>query len=148
MSDNRSSFFSLLEQRLAEGAKTYGFAEQPGGDPRPLLELYGELQQELVDIAGWGKLAFDKIESMKANLRAAELSPTRMGEALREVEFWKLSYSDMYSSYGDAEKRLAERKALIEKLEAKVLATEARNRDLEAKLAAIKADTKRWLDKL
>lgn len=221
MSNDRS-FISLLEQRLAKGAKDYGYAERPGGDPRSIHQLIGELQQELVDVAGWGKLSFDKLEAMRLEvLKAQAANPCeqanrdvemgRIKDVLKQVtkqrdqlqqelaeargmlKFWNDSYDGMRAKVAALEGELANCKSMLRQADQKALAAEAdakRMRDIlagvnsilgsgptliwgghsavdgvralsdevkrllsvvasqDAKLAAIKADTKQWLEKL
>ena len=60
-------FLEQLERKMAHGAKEYGDASFHGS-MRPTLE---ELQQEAIDITGWGYILYCKIQRFKE--RAARL---------------------------------------------------------------------------
>ena len=65
MTDWRSrwpSFAAAVEARLEAGAATYG--DRSFG--RALEDLLGELQQECLDLAGWGFALWARLERLKA----------------------------------------------------------------------------------
>lgn len=60
------SFAASVASRLAQGAKEYGdasFARDPG-------DLVGELQQELLDVMGWGYILWTRLEALRVRLDA------------------------------------------------------------------------------
>ncbi len=62
--DHLGSFLLKLGDRLATGHRVYGsasFARTP-------YELLEELEQELLDVAGWGYITFAKVQDMKRKL--------------------------------------------------------------------------------
>ena len=67
-------FGAAMRQRLEQGRKTYG----DRSFQRPPAELLAEIQEELLDIAGWGFIAWTRLEELKNSLqRCAEpLAPT------------------------------------------------------------------------
>ena len=58
------AFASAVRHRLEAGSETYGnrsFTRDPA-------ELIGELQQEALDLAGWGYILFCRLEAMREAL--------------------------------------------------------------------------------
>lgn len=64
----RREFLASLDARLDQGAKDYG----EKSFSRSLPELLGELEQELLDQAGWAYVSWCKIQRMKAALVEAQ----------------------------------------------------------------------------
>jgi len=61
-------FVALIKKRLKAGADAYGdqsFSRNP-------LELAEEIQQEILDIAGWGWILYHRLQQVKKALRDAE----------------------------------------------------------------------------
>jgi hypothetical protein len=57
-------FVRLLDDKMKKGYKQYGdksFERSPG-------YLVGELQQEVIDISGWGMILFARLEELKNKL--------------------------------------------------------------------------------
>ena len=61
-------FIARLHQKLELGARQYGSASFE----RPLVELITEIEDELVDIAGWGWIAWSRLEALRALVARAE----------------------------------------------------------------------------
>lgn len=61
-------FLQLLAERLEAGGKAYG----DKSFDRPVPELLGELQQELLDTAGWGFVAYQRVQRLVAAARQME----------------------------------------------------------------------------
>ena len=60
------AFAEAVRARLEAGRAAYGdrsFSRGPG-------ELLGELEQEVLDLAGWGFVLFRRLEAMRAALAA------------------------------------------------------------------------------
>lgn len=57
----QEEFFSALAARLDEGRRTYGDASLR----RPVPELRGEIEQELLDICGWSYVLWLRVRTMK-----------------------------------------------------------------------------------
>ena len=55
------SFLEQLEAKMEVGAE-----EHPDTFSRPPMELVGEIQQECLDLAGWGFCLWTRLQSMKA----------------------------------------------------------------------------------
>jgi hypothetical protein len=58
------TFAELVRRRLESGRRAYG-DRSFAADPR---ELIGELQQEALDLAGWGYVLFCRLEAMQRAL--------------------------------------------------------------------------------
>lgn len=56
-----NNFFTGLRTRLHQGARDYGDTSFE----RPTDELVGEIEQELLDVAGWAFVAWEKLERAK-----------------------------------------------------------------------------------
>lgn len=57
-----TEFFAALRERLKQGAIAYGdksFARDPA-------ELLGELEQEALDLAGWGRVLWQRVRTLRA----------------------------------------------------------------------------------
>lgn len=61
-------FLDLVRARLEQGAKDYGKAELPGGDPRTMATIIGEIEQEVLDVVGWAGVGWLKLQSLKAKV--------------------------------------------------------------------------------
>jgi len=58
-------FVKLLDAKMKKGFLQYGdksFDREPE-------DLIGELQQEVIDISGWGMILFHRLEEMKLKLK-------------------------------------------------------------------------------
>jgi hypothetical protein len=58
-------FVKLLDAKMLKGYKQYGdesFKREPS-------DLIGELQQEVIDISGWGMILYSRLEEMKLKLK-------------------------------------------------------------------------------
>lgn len=58
-------FFSQVRKRLRAGANVYGdisFSRDP-------MQLIGEVEQELLDVAGWSWILYHRLQKLKAALR-------------------------------------------------------------------------------
>ncbi len=65
---SREAFLAELNKRLDAGAKEYGdrsFQRAPG-------DLLGELEQECLDLAGWGFCLFTRVRSLKERAAIAD----------------------------------------------------------------------------
>lgn len=148
MSNDRS-FISLLEQRLAKGAKDYGYAERPGGDPRPIHQLIGELQQELVDVAGWGKLSFDKLEAMRMEvLNAQAAKPCEHAD--RDVEMGRIKdvLKQVTKQRDQLRQELAEARDMLKFWNDSYDSVREKAETLQVEVANFKSLLRRWLEKL
>lgn len=61
LDDHIDRFVARLRARLAAGAREYG----DRSFTRPLPELIDEIQQELEDVAGWGLIAWVRLEEIR-----------------------------------------------------------------------------------
>lgn len=61
-------FVARVRRRLERGATEY--AARPAAE-RPLLELLGELAEELEDVAGWSHLLWRRLRAMRERLLCA-----------------------------------------------------------------------------
>jgi hypothetical protein len=64
------AFVAAVEVRLAAGAKAYGNASLK----RPPASLAGEVEEELLDVAGWGFLLWLRVRSLRHRLPASRRS--------------------------------------------------------------------------
>lgn len=62
-------FFSHVRTRLLAGRRAYG-DRSFSADPKMLID---ELQQEVLDLAGWGYVLFRRLEAMRVALRYSEI---------------------------------------------------------------------------
>lgn len=62
-----AEFVAAIEARLEIGEREY--ADRPASS-RPLDELLDEINQELVDVAGWSFLLWRRIEALRERLGA------------------------------------------------------------------------------
>ncbi len=61
-------FTRQVRKRLERGRAEY----HDGGFNRPPEELLGELQQEALDLAGWGFVLWSRLEAMRASLSSVD----------------------------------------------------------------------------
>ena len=54
-------FMEILHDRMEQGYKEYG----DESFEKPLIDLLEELEQEVLDQAGWGFILYDKIQRLK-----------------------------------------------------------------------------------
>ena len=71
------AFAESVQRRLEAGRAAYGDTSFA----RPPAELVGELQQEALDLAGWGFVLWCRLEAMRATVDA----PTRLVGPEREA---------------------------------------------------------------
>lgn len=62
------TFMEQLRARMEQGAREYGSSSFT----RPTSELFGELEEEALDIAGWGFFAWCRIRKLKAAVEQGE----------------------------------------------------------------------------
>lgn len=65
---HRDEFFAAVAVRLNQGAQDY----KDESFNKPLRQLLDELEQEALDLAGWGFIAWEKIQRMRALARTVE----------------------------------------------------------------------------
>ena len=53
-------FIETLRKRMEQGFKEYG----DKSFERPIEELFGELEEEVLDICGWGLILYTKIKEL------------------------------------------------------------------------------------
>jgi hypothetical protein len=68
-----SEFFALVNKRLANGERVYGDASFD----RPMAELVGEIEEELLDIAGWSYVAWCRLVALKKRVESAPVADER-----------------------------------------------------------------------
>jgi hypothetical protein len=73
--DDIAAFVSELRARLAVGAVQYG----DSSFRRPLVEVIGEIEQELLDTAGWALIAWTRLQRLRE--RVARIERTDQGGA-------------------------------------------------------------------
>jgi hypothetical protein len=61
-------FVSVVRSRLEVGAQAYGDASFEA----PLGKLAGEIEQELLDVVGWGFILWCRMRGLKAKLEGIE----------------------------------------------------------------------------
>lgn len=66
--DYYGPFLRALQARLIKGQQTYGSASFE----RPDDEILTELQEEALDLAGWGYVLYAKIEAYRSKQAAAQ----------------------------------------------------------------------------
>jgi hypothetical protein len=54
-------FIEAVRSRLADGQRTYG----DKSFERPINELIGEIEQECLDLAGWGFVLWTRLQNIK-----------------------------------------------------------------------------------
>jgi len=72
--DAFDSFAARVRERLEAGRDAYG----DRSFERPSSELLGELQQEALDLAGWGFVLWARLRRFEEHARAAEKPARRM----------------------------------------------------------------------
>lgn len=65
------AYAAEVERRLRSGQREYGDTNF-AADPRRLLQ---ELQQELLDVSGWGFILWQRLERVRQCLEGAKLPP-------------------------------------------------------------------------
>jgi hypothetical protein len=65
------TFAAELHARLVEGRRTYG----EGSLQRPPTELVGELEQEAIDVAGWGYVLWMRLRALHARAELVGNAP-------------------------------------------------------------------------
>jgi hypothetical protein len=58
-------YFQVLEKRIEAGAIEYG----DKSFDKSVSSLIGEIQEEILDIAGWGYILWEKLERLKKTLQ-------------------------------------------------------------------------------
>ena len=66
-----AKFVERLRDRLIAGAKTYGNSSFE----RPLVAIIGEIQEEALDIVGWGFIAWVRLERLRDRVARLEGQP-------------------------------------------------------------------------
>ena len=61
MKDDYTVYFNKLQQRLEVGAKEYG----NDSFKKSQVKLMEEIQEEILDIAGWSYVLWQKLENLK-----------------------------------------------------------------------------------
>jgi hypothetical protein len=61
-----SAFVEAVAERLAKGEQQYGNASFD----RPIPELLDELQQEALDLAGWGFILWARLQTLQSKVSA------------------------------------------------------------------------------
>lgn len=61
-------FAARLRGRLVAGAARYGNSSFE----RPIVDLVDEIQQELEDVAGWGLIAWVRLERLRKRVESLE----------------------------------------------------------------------------
>ena len=67
-----TTFVGLLRERLRVGALQYGDTSFR----RPLNEVIGEVEQELLDVAGWGLIAWTRLRRLREGVQRIEQGGT------------------------------------------------------------------------
>lgn len=62
------AFVTRLREKLEAGARQYGNASFE----RPLVHLIREIQDELVDVAGWGLILWSRLQQLRDWVAQAE----------------------------------------------------------------------------
>jgi hypothetical protein len=70
-----ATFVTQLRERLRVGATQYG----DSSFRRPLEDVIGEVEQELLDTAGWGLIAWTRLQRLRE--RVARIERTEQGGA-------------------------------------------------------------------
>jgi hypothetical protein len=65
---DRAEFFAALDAKLDQGERSYG---EKSFD-RPAWELLYELEQEAIDLAGWGYVLWERVRRIRGLAEAAE----------------------------------------------------------------------------
>jgi hypothetical protein len=77
-------FTDLVVGRLHRGATDIGKVEDPGGDPRTVGDLVGEIDQELADLACWGAVLSHKLQATHDKARSLAVTAD-LAERLEEA---------------------------------------------------------------
>ncbi len=60
-----NEFIELVRARLARGATEIGLAELSTGDPRSVRDLVHEIDQELLDVAAWAAVTYQRLARLR-----------------------------------------------------------------------------------
>jgi hypothetical protein len=85
---DRERFFRDLEARLVQGAKEYGDASFAG----PVSSTLGEIEEEFLDVAGWGYIGWVKIQRLRE--RISNISRRISGENQPDILPGQSVFSD------------------------------------------------------
>ena len=66
--DDITEFVALLLERLRAGEKQYG----DSSFRRPLIEVIGEVEQELLDMSGWSLIAWTRLRRLRERVAQIE----------------------------------------------------------------------------
>lgn len=66
--DDITEFVALLLERLRAGEKQYGNSSFK----RPLVEVIGEVEQELLDVSGWSLIAWTRLRRLRERIARIE----------------------------------------------------------------------------
>lgn len=58
-------FIEHVRQRLARGATDIGLAELSSGDPRSIRDLVREIDEELLDVAAWAAVTYQRLGRLR-----------------------------------------------------------------------------------
>lgn len=58
-------FINHVRQRLARGATEIGLAEMRSGDPRSVRDLVHEIDEELLDVAAWAAVTYQRLGRLR-----------------------------------------------------------------------------------
>jgi hypothetical protein len=76
-------FAAIVRRRLDVGAREYGDASFT----RPPSELSGEIEQELLDVVGWGFVLWCRMQALRARLNVApDVDEERRVEGLKQLK--------------------------------------------------------------
>lgn len=89
-------FLNLVRARLEQGAKDYGQVELPGGDPRTMDAIIGEIEQEVLDVVGWAGVGWLKLQSLKA--KVDQVNPQPKGNPALSLTVDALELSGRYKN--------------------------------------------------
>jgi hypothetical protein len=70
--DDITTFVTLLRERLRVGAQQYG----DSSFERPLVEVIGEVEQELLDVSGWSVIAWTRLRRLRERVQRIEQGGT------------------------------------------------------------------------
>jgi hypothetical protein len=77
--DTFPAFVEAVRTRLEAGREAYG----DRSFDRPTAELLGELQQEALDLAGWGFVLFERLRRLEAAAKRADEDATSAERPVR-----------------------------------------------------------------
>jgi hypothetical protein len=83
--DDFPGFVAAVSQRLEKGREAYGDTSFD----KPIIELLGEIEQECLDLTGWGFILWVKLQSMKrlhdTQYKLRDTATSQIGENLIKV---------------------------------------------------------------